>query len=109
MYIHKELRFVCDRCGMGFPFESRLSQHKITHRTYASLKCMKKNCGRCFKNIGDLNRHVNQHKRGSTVTYATIKIRIKGTQTLTKGYMLLVMKNTVVKNARNGLDLVLRD
>ena len=55
IYIHKELRFVCDRCGMRFPFESRLSQHKITHHTYASLKCMKKNCDRCFKNVGDLN------------------------------------------------------
>ena len=30
IYIHKELRFVFDRCGMGFPFESHLSQHKIT-------------------------------------------------------------------------------
>ena len=65
IYIHKELHFVCDRCGMGFPFESRLSQHKITHRTYASLKCMKKNCYRCFKNVGDLNRHVRQHKQGN--------------------------------------------
>ena len=55
IYIHKELQFVCDRCGMGFPFESRLSQHKITHHTYASLKCMKKNCDRCLKNVGDLN------------------------------------------------------
>ena len=50
---------------MGFPFESHLSQHKITHRTYASLKCMKKNCDRCFKNVGDLIRHVRQHKRGN--------------------------------------------
>ena len=62
IYIHKELRFVCDRCGMGFPFESRLSQHKITHQTYASLKCMKKNCDKCFKNVGDLNWHVKQHR-----------------------------------------------
>ena len=52
IYIHKELRFVCDRCGMGFQFESRLSQHKITQRTYASLKCMKKNCNGCFKKCG---------------------------------------------------------
>ena len=55
VYIHKELHFVCDRCGMGFPFESHLSQHKITHCTYASVKCMKKNCDRCFKNVGNLN------------------------------------------------------
>ena len=57
-YVHRELQFVCDRCGKGFPFESWLSQHKITHRTYASLKCMKKNCDKYFKNVGDLNRHV---------------------------------------------------
>ena len=54
IYIHKELQFVC-----------RLSQHKITHRTYASLKCMKKNCDRCFKNVGDLNQHVRQHRCGN--------------------------------------------
>ena len=65
IYIHKELRFVCDRCGMGFPFQSCLSKHKITHRTYASLKCMKKNCDKCFKNVGDLNRHVKQHRCGN--------------------------------------------
>ena len=65
IYIHKELQFMCNRFGMGFPFENRLSQHKITHRTYASLKCMKKNCDKCFKNVGDLNRHVKQHRRGN--------------------------------------------
>ena len=64
IYIHKELRFMLDRCGMGFPFKSRLYQYKITHRTYASLKCMK-NCDRCFKNVGDLNRHVRQHRHGN--------------------------------------------
>ena len=56
---------MCDRCSMGFPFESCLSQHKITHHTYAILKCMKKNCDKCFKNVGDLNRHVKQHRRGN--------------------------------------------
>ena len=63
-YVHRELCFICDRRGKGFPFESWLSQHKITHRTYASLKCMKKNCDKYFKNVGDLNQHVKQHKRG---------------------------------------------
>ena len=64
-YVHRELCFICDRCGMGFPFESQLSQHKITHSTYASLKCMKKNCDKYFKNVSDLNRHVKQHKRSA--------------------------------------------
>ena len=62
VYVHKELQFICDRCGHGFPFESQLVQHKITHHTYPSLKCMKKNCNGCFQNVGDLNRHVRQHK-----------------------------------------------
>ena len=26
---------------------------------------MKKNCEHCFKNVGDLNRHVKQHKQGA--------------------------------------------
>ena len=46
---------------------------------------------------------------GSTVIFVTTKIRTKGTQTLTKGYMLLVMKSTVVKYAKNNLDSALKD
>ena len=65
LYVHKELRYICDRCGMGFPFESHLAQHKIIHHTYPSLKCMKKNCERHFKNVGHLNRHIKQHKQGA--------------------------------------------
>ena len=60
-YYHRELKFACEHCGMKFPFMSRLDQHKVTHRTLATLPCMHKNCGRTFKNLGDLNRHVNQH------------------------------------------------
>ena len=51
----------CEHCGMGFPFMSRLEQHKVTHWKLATLPCMHKNCGRTFKNLGDLNRHVSQH------------------------------------------------
>ena len=64
-YIHQELKFICDRCRKGFPFKSRLSQHKITHQIYVSLKCMRKNCNCSFKNVGDRNRHVHQHKKGA--------------------------------------------
>ena len=60
-YYHQELKFVCEHCGQGFPFVSRLKQHKITHQKIATLPCMHKNCGRMFKNLGDLNRHVSQH------------------------------------------------
>ena len=61
MYVHKAMDYVCDKCGQSFPFESRLKQHKITHRTVATHSCMVKNCGRSFKNTGNLNHHVNQH------------------------------------------------
>ena len=60
-YYHCELKYACEHCGMGFPFMSRLDQHKVTHRKLATLPCMHKNCGCTFKNLGDLNRHVNQH------------------------------------------------
>ena len=58
-YYHRELKFACEHCGLGFPFMSRLEQHKVTHRKLATLPCMHKNCGCTFKNLGDLNRHVN--------------------------------------------------
>ena len=58
-YVHKELRFVCEVCGQGFPFDSRLEQHKVTHRNIATLPCMHRGYGKSFKNLGDLNRHVN--------------------------------------------------
>ena len=60
-YYHRELKFACEHCGMRFPFMSRLDQHKVTHRKLATLPCIHKNCGHTFKNLGDLNRHVNQH------------------------------------------------
>ena len=61
MYVHKDMDYMCDKCGQSFLFKSRLKQHKITHQTVAMHSCMVKNCGRSFKNTGDLNRHVNQH------------------------------------------------
>ena len=61
MYMHKDMDFVCDQCGQSFSFESRLKQHKITHHKVATHHCMVKNCNRSFKNIGDLNCHVNKH------------------------------------------------
>ena len=60
MYVHKDMDYVCDQCGQSFPFESRLKQHKITHRKVATHHCMVKNCNRSFKNTGDLNCHVNK-------------------------------------------------
>ena len=59
-YVHGENKFVCDVCGKAFSFSSRLEQHKLTHKD-VRLFCMKPTCGRFFKSMGDLNRHVNQH------------------------------------------------
>ena len=61
MYLHKELRFVCEDCGQSFPFKSRLEQHQTTHQTKHNFMCKHKGCSRGFKNKGDFNRHMHSH------------------------------------------------
>ena len=31
MYVHEDMKHICDACGKKFPFESRLVQHSIVH------------------------------------------------------------------------------
>ena len=62
MYLHNDLRFVCEDCGQSFPFKSRLEQHQITHETELSFMCKHKGCSRGFKNKGDFNRHMHSHE-----------------------------------------------
>ena len=62
-YSHKEAKYSCELCGKCFQFESRLNQHMVTHIN-KKLPCPKKSCDREFKNIGDLNRHMNVHTKG---------------------------------------------
>ena len=62
-YSHREAKFSCELCGKCFQFESRLNQHMVTHIS-KKLPCPKKSCDREFKNIGDLNRHMNVHTKG---------------------------------------------
>ena len=62
-YSHREAKFSCELCGKCFQFESMLNQHMVTHIT-KKLPCPKKSCDREFKNIGDLNRHMNVHTKG---------------------------------------------
>ena len=61
MYLHNDLRFVCEDCGWSFPFKSRLEQHRITHQVDLSFMCKHKGCDHCFKNKGDFNRHMHSH------------------------------------------------
>ena len=62
-YSYWEAKFSCELCGKCFQFESRLNQHMVTHIT-KKLPCPKKSCDREFKNIGDLNSHMNVHTKG---------------------------------------------
>ena len=62
-YSHREAKYSCELCGKCFQFEGRLNQHMVTHIT-KKLPCPKKSCDREFKNIGDLNRHMNVHTKG---------------------------------------------
>ena len=62
MYLHSDLRFICEDCGQSFPFKSRLEQHQITHQTELSFMCKHKGCSRGFKNKGDFNRHMHSHE-----------------------------------------------
>ena len=62
IYVHKlQKTFVCEECGQGFIFESRLLQHQITHSDEARYACNRGSCSKSFKNKGDLNRHVGTH------------------------------------------------
>ena len=61
MYTHNDLHFVCEDCGQSFPFKSRLEQHRITHQSDPSFMCHHKGCDHCFKNKGDLNRHLHSY------------------------------------------------
>ena len=63
MYSHHELKFICEFCGKKFPFESRLEQHSIVHINKRH-QCPVKRCSKEFKGIGDLNRHIDTHKKG---------------------------------------------
>ena len=62
-YSHGKLKFNCEICGKSFAFQSRLDQHMTVHISN-KLSCPKKKCDRQFKNIWDLNRHMNSHTKG---------------------------------------------
>ena len=63
LYSHRELKYICELCGKKFPFESRLVQHSSVHINKRH-QCPVKHCTKEFKGIGDLNRHIDTHKKG---------------------------------------------
>ena len=64
MNTHRDSKWMCDRCGKGFDYESRMLQHQRVHDNEARLYCPHKTCDRSFKNVGDYNRHAKTHEAG---------------------------------------------
>ena len=62
-------QFVCEVCAESFAFESELTTHKIIHRTLKTWICVKKGCGRDFKQKGDLVAHSKTHWQGLHLYY----------------------------------------
>ncbi|XP_023332177.1 protein tramtrack, beta isoform isoform X9 [Eurytemora carolleeae] len=51
-----ERRFRCSICGKGFPYQSKLDQHFITHTGQKNFECT--NCGKKFTQGGSLKKHM---------------------------------------------------
>ena len=60
-YKHKARPYVCNTCGEDFPFESQYKTHRLTHSTCRKHACTFSNCDKCFKNVGNWNRHIKEH------------------------------------------------
>ena len=60
-YEHKSRPYVCKTCGEDFPFESQYNTHRLTHSNRQRHACTYTDCDKCFKNLGDRNRHVKKH------------------------------------------------
>ena len=56
-------KFVCDKCGIDYPFESDLNRHKIKHRNkeIKTHVCMAASCERSFMRNADLVSHAQNH------------------------------------------------
>lgn len=61
MYIHKEKRFKCGRCGHKFTFQSGLNLHRNLHRRMCHYRCFAANCKRIYKWPQDLLSHIKSH------------------------------------------------
>ena len=52
---HTAHQWVCDSCGKGFQYESRMIQHQTVHVREPRHHCPRSDCNKKFKNIGDYN------------------------------------------------------
>ena len=73
MQQHTAHQWVCDSCGKGFQYESRMIQHQTVHVREPRHHCPRSDCNKKFKNIGDYNRHIKTHDSGNwyTCSYCT--------------------------------------
>lgn len=52
--------YVCEECGMGFPFMSHLNRHKLKHQLDERLPC--EHCDRVFNTKAELKFHMECHQ-----------------------------------------------
>ena len=62
MYSHQENKeFECEDCYQKFTFESKLTAHRMKHRSKPAFKCMFPRCDKEFRRMSELNSHVVTH------------------------------------------------
>ena len=59
MYLHKEMKFKCDKCSKQFPFASDLRVHQVKHESKRTHKCSK--YLKKFFMKGDMLQHLKVH------------------------------------------------
>ena len=65
MYMHKDCKYVCSRCGKCCPFESSLNNHRVVHRRHPTHRCNTESgsCDKWFYTVGNLNKHLKTHQK----------------------------------------------
>ena len=79
MQQHTAYQWICDSCGKGFQYESRMLQHQAIHESESRHHCSRSDCNKKFKNIGDYNRHMKTYDSGNwyTCSYCTYRNKDK--------------------------------
>ena len=60
-YAHQDTQFVCENCNKCFMFKSKYQIHRQTHLRSRIHKCFAGSCGKEYKWLQDLNRHIQVH------------------------------------------------